>query len=227
VTQVVHGKRVTTVKAAQEKHELSSRIYALDLSTDVWVAAAEGGIFTSRDQGATWQGGPAAGAGDYRSVAAHDSTMVAAQTSGLVLSSDAGQTWTPVNIPIAITRIYRVVFSADGTLWLGARQGVYFSRDRGRNWMWLQRLPLVDVSGLSYDARQDRILASSRGSDFVYSIDTKSLNWTWQKTGFPLNQVRSAAGHLIAASLRDGVLTESGTEQAQGGGAGVSTRTAQ
>ena len=222
VTQVVRGKRVTAVKTVQEKRELSSRIYALDLSGDAWVAGAEGGIFTSHDQGATWQGGPVAGTGDYRAVAAHGATMAAAQPTALAVSTDAGQTWTPVNVPTAITRIYRVIFSADGTLWLGARQGVYFSHDQGRNWLWLERLPLVDVNGLSYDARQDRILASSRGSDFVYSIDAKSLSWTWQRTGFPLFLVRSAGGRLIAVSLTDGILTEAGPEEAKSRGAGSS-----
>ncbi len=226
VTKVVRGKRVTTVMDVPDKHDLSSRIYALDLSTDVWVAAADGGLFTSHDQGITWQGGPVAGAGDYRVVAAHGSTMAAAQPSALAVSTDAGQSWMPVSIPSAITRIYRVVFSADGTIWLGARQGVYFSHDQGRSWMWLEHLPLVDVNGLTYDARQDRILASSRTSDFLYSIDAKSLSWTWQKTGFPIYMVRSASGHLVAASRTDGILVESAGEQANSSGA-VSTKSAQ
>jgi photosystem II stability/assembly factor-like uncharacterized protein len=226
VKKVVRGKRVSTVQAMEQKLELSSRIYALDLSTDVWVAAAEGGIYTSHDQGATWQGGPVAGSGDYRAVAAHGSTMAAAQANNLAISTDAGQSWMPVSIPTAITRVYRVVFSANGAMWLGTREGVYFSRDQGKNWLWLHRLPMVDVNGLTYDAQQDRILASSRGSDFVYSIDVKSLTWTWQKTGFPLYIVRSAAGHLIAASRTEGVLLESSAEQAQGAGA-VSSKTVQ
>jgi photosystem II stability/assembly factor-like uncharacterized protein len=226
VKKVVRGKRVSTVQAMEQKLELSSRIYALDLSTDVWVAAAEGGIYTSHDQGATWQGGPVAGSGDYRAVAAHGSTMAAAQANNLAISTDAGQSWMPVSIPTAITRVYRVVFSANGAMWLGTREGVYFSRDQGKNWLWLHRLPMVDVNGLTYDAQQDRILASSRGSDFVYSIDVKSLTWTWQKTGFPLYIVRSAAGHLIAASRTEGVLLESSAEQAQSAGT-VSSKTVQ
>ena len=226
VRKVVRGKHVSTVQAVEQKLELSSRIYALDLSTDVWVAAAEGGIYTSHDQGATWQGGPVAGSGDYRAVAAHGATMAAARPDSLAVSTDAGQSWMPVSIPTAITRVYRVVFSANGAMWLGTREGVYFSRDQGKNWLWLHRLPMVDVNGLTYDAQQDRILASSRGSDFVYSIDVKSLTWTWQKTGFPLYIVRSAAGHLIAASRTEGVLLESSAEQAQGAGA-VSGKTVQ
>ena len=226
VKKVVRGKRVNTVQAVEQKLELSSRIYALDLSTDVWVAAAEGGIYTSHDQGATWQGGPVAGSGDYRAVAAHGSTMAAARPDNLAVSTDAGQSWMPMPIPTAITRVYRVVFSANGAMWLGTREGVYFSRDQGKNWLWLHRLPMVDVNGLTYDAQQDRILASSRGSDFVYSIDVKSLTWTWQKTGFPLSMVRAAAGHLVAASRADGILLESATEQAKDGEA-VSSKPAQ
>jgi photosystem II stability/assembly factor-like uncharacterized protein len=226
VWKVVRGKHISTVQAVEQKLELSSRIYALDLSTDVWVAAAEGGIYTSHDQGATWQGGPVAGSGDYRAVAAHGATMAAARPDSLAISTDAGQSWMPVSIPTAITRVYRVVFSANGAMWLGTREGVYFSRDQGKNWLWLHRLPMVDVNGLTYDAQQDRILASSRGSDFVYSIDVKSLTWTWQKTGFPVYIVRSAAGHLIAASRTDGVLLESSAEQAQGAGV-VSSKTVQ
>jgi photosystem II stability/assembly factor-like uncharacterized protein len=227
VTQVLHGKHVTTVKTDEDKRELTSRVNGLDVSTDVWVAAAEGGIFTSRDQGATWQGGPAAGTGDYRAVTVHGNAMVAAHPGGLALSTDEGQTWMPMGVPATVTLIYRAVFSADGTLWLGAREGLYFSRDKGKNWMWLKRLPLVDVNGLFYDRQNDRVLASSRGSDFVYLIDTRSLSWTWQKTGFPVILVRSAAGRLIAVSPGSGVLvTELATEEASGGGA-ISTKTAQ
>ncbi len=81
--------------------------------------------------------------------------------------------------------------------------------------MWLQRLPLQDVSGLTYDARQGRILASSRGSDFIYAINAKSFTWTWQRTGFPLFLVRQGSEGLLAASLTDGVLAEHAPAQEQ------------
>ena len=91
---------------------------------------------------------------------------------------------------------------------MGAREGVYFTRDKGKTWMWVHRLPLSGVDDLYYDAHQNRILVCSRGSDFVYSIDAKSLDWKWVKTGFPLLLVRPAGEHLLAASLDDGVLAE-------------------
>ena len=228
VKQPVHGKPVKTVKQTPTAApiQISSRVYSVSVSGDVWVAATATGVYLSNDQGATWANALNMGEGEFQSVAVHGSIMAAAQSTGLVLSKDSGENWSPVSVPMAVTHIYHVVFSRDGTIWLGAREGLYFSRNLGRNWMWIQRLPLVDVSGLFYDARQDRILASSRGSDFVYSIDTKSLTWTWQKTGFPLLVVRSASGGLIAATVGDGILAESATEEAKGGES-ISTKTAQ
>jgi hypothetical protein len=52
------------------------------------------------------------------------------------------------------------------------------------------------------------MLVSSRASDVVYSIDAKSLSWTWMETGYPLSIVRVAGERLLAVSLDDGVLAE-------------------
>jgi hypothetical protein len=52
------------------------------------------------------------------------------------------------------------------------------------------------------------VLVSSRNSDFVYSIDPAKLNWSWTRTGWKVYLIRAASGHLLAASLYDGVLVE-------------------
>jgi photosystem II stability/assembly factor-like uncharacterized protein len=213
--QVVRGKHVMIEKKVKEPtREFDGRVYALDLSGDVWAAATSGGLFTSKDEGKTWQGGPGQGV-DYTSVTVHGLLMAASRSAGIVLSNDAGQTWWPMGIPTAVTRIYRVAFAADGTLWLGSREGVYFTRDRGKTWMWVHRLPLVDVSDLHYDPQGDRVLVSSRGSDFIYAIDEKTLDWKWYQTGFRLFLVRAAGDRLLAASLDDGVLAEPHASEAQ------------
>ena len=209
VAQVIRGKQVTIEKKMKAPpRELGTHVYGIDLTGDAWLASTAGGLYTSRDKGDTWQGGPTVGAVDYLSVAAHGSTMVAAREKGLVLSNDAGQTWWPMGIPTALTRIHRVVFSADGTIWVGAREGVYFTHDKGKTWMWVHRLPLSGVDDVYYYARQNKILVCSRGSDFVYSIDAESLEWKWLRTGFPLALVRASGDRLMAASLYDGVLSE-------------------
>jgi photosystem II stability/assembly factor-like uncharacterized protein len=208
-TETHYGKRVNVEKQVKETvHELTSRVRELDLSGDAWLAATTGGLFTSKDKGASWQGGPVMGKVNYLSAAAHGALLAAAEQDSVVLSRDAGQSWMPMGVPAVLTRIHCVVFSSDGTVWIGAREGVYFSHDLGKTWMWVDRFPLTDVDDLYYDAQLDKVLASSRASDQIYVIDPKTLDWKFAQTGYRIALVRAAAGRLLAASLYDGVIEE-------------------
>jgi photosystem II stability/assembly factor-like uncharacterized protein len=71
----VAAKQVAGKPVKGKLRQMDGRVYALDLSGEVWLASTVGGLFTSRDHGASWQGGPVLGAGDYLSVAARDSRM--------------------------------------------------------------------------------------------------------------------------------------------------------
>jgi hypothetical protein len=208
-TETHFGKRVNVEKRVKDSvWEFDGRVYALDLSGDAWLASTGFGLLTSRDQGATWQGGPVVGVNDYMSVAAHGSLLAAARSSSVVLSPDAGATWMPMRIPAMLTRIHRVAFSGDGTLWLGAREGVYFTHDRGNTWLWIERLPFRDVDDVYYDTGLNQVLVSSRISEQVYCIDPKTLAWKWWQTGYRIGLIRASGGQLMAASLYDGVLVE-------------------
>ena len=208
-TQTDYGTRVNVEKqVAAPVIQLESRVNALDVSGDVWLAATTYGLLTSRDQGASWQGGPVMGQGEYLSVAAQGLNMAAARADGVVLSTDGGQTWLPMALPQMLTRIHRVAFSPDGTLWLGAREGVYFTRDLGKTWLWIGRLPFRDVDDLSYDSALGRMLVSSRSSDQVFAIDLKTMTWKWWQTGYRVSLIRAAGDRLIAASQADGVLID-------------------
>ena len=210
-TETHYGKRVNIEKQVKDtRREMDGRVRALDLSGEAWLAATPGGVYTSKDKGESWQGGPVMGAGDYLAVAAHGAELTAARKDGVVLSTDSGQTWWPMGIPAMLTRIHSIVFSQDGTLWLGAREGVYFTHNLGKTWMWVHRFPLSDVDALFYDAHLNRILVSSRASDQVYSIDPKTLEWKWAQTGYKIALVRAAGERLLAASLYDGVVEEQG-----------------
>jgi len=223
-TQTVLGTRVNVEKQMKvAKVELSSPVNALDVSGDVWVAAIGYGLVTSHDQGATWQGGPVMGLGDYLSVTAHDETFVAARNDSVVISKDSGQSWWPMGLPTMLTHIHRVVFSPDGTLWLGAREGVYYTSDLGKSWMWIQRFPLRDVDDLSYDPRMKKLLVSSRTSGLVYAIDPKTMKWDWWQSGYQIGLIRAAGDHLVAASLDDGVLVAPLSVQANHGPETVET----
>jgi photosystem II stability/assembly factor-like uncharacterized protein len=207
ITQTHMRTKVNIEKQVQAPTiELESKVNALDVSGDVWAAATGYGVVTSHDGGASWQGGPVMGEGDYLSVAVDGDTMVAARVDSVAISTDAGKSWLPMGLPTMLTSIHRVVFSPDGTLWLGAREGVYLSRDQGKSWLWLHRLAFRDVDDLSYNAESKRILASSRASDQVYAIDPKTMTWNWWQTGYNIALIRAAGDRLVAASLDDGIL---------------------
>lgn len=206
-TQDLRGTQVDTEKeVAAAPVQLESLINALDVSGSVWVAATSYGLVTSHNRGATWQGGPVMGEGDFLSVTAHDSDLVAARDDSVVISHDGGQSWWPLGIPTMLTHIHRVAFTPNGTLWLGAREGVYFTRNLGKTWLWIHRLPLNDIDDLTYDPVSKRILVSSNASDQIYAIDPRTMTWVWWQTGFQIAQIRAAGNRLVAASLDDGVL---------------------
>jgi len=209
-TEVQRNKKVAIERQVKDKaFELNGRVYALDLSGEAWLASTSSGLLTSRDQGASWQGGPVMGSSEYLTTAAHGSTLAAARRDAVVVSTDAGQTWASSQLPANVTHIHRAIFSADGTLWLGAREGVFFSRDQGRTWLWLERLPYRDVNDLFFNVHSGKVLVSSRNSNFVYALDPVTLNWQWQViSGYRIQLIRSAGGRLLAASLYDGVLVE-------------------
>jgi len=188
--------------------EMSGRVAAFDLSGATWICASTEGIFTSADHGESWQGGLVLGSGEYRSVAAWDGEMLAARREGVVFSKDGGKNWDPMRIPSKIKDIRKVAFSEDGELWVGAGDGIYFSRDRGETWFWLEKVPVRDVGDLSFDAVTGRMLASSRSSELLYSINPADLSYTKVDTGFRLFLARSSGGVKFAASLQDGVLAE-------------------
>ncbi|MFZ0340620.1 MAG: transcriptional regulator [Terracidiphilus sp.] len=207
LTETHRGTKVNIEKTVKAPTiQLQSLVNALDVSGDVWVAATNYGLLTSHDQGATWQGGPVMGEGNFLSVTAHGNDMVATGDDTVVISSDAGQSWFPMGMPTMLTHIHRVAFSPDGTLWLGAREGVYFTRNLGKTWLWFNRLPLRDIDDLSYDETAKRVLVSSRTTDEIFAIDPRTLTWVWWPTGYQIALIRVAGDRLVAASLDDGVL---------------------
>jgi photosystem II stability/assembly factor-like uncharacterized protein len=203
------GEHVDVEKrVADPTIELESRVNALDVSGDVWLASTGSGLLTSHDQGASWQGGQVMGSSDYLSVTTHDGMLVAARPDGVVQSTDSGSNWNPMGIPATLTRIQSVTFSADGTLWMGAREGLFFTHDLGKTWRWIGRLPLTDVNGIYYDAATNKVMVTSRISEQIFAIDPKSLTWNWWQTGYRIGMVRTAGQRVVAATLYDGVVVE-------------------
>ncbi len=209
-TKKIKGVRVNVEERVKDPiARLDARVSALDASGKVWIAATNLGIFTSKDKGASWQGGPVMGEADYDSVAEHDGVLAAASLSRIVESTDGGQTWMPLNLPQMLTRIHGIAFAPEGSLWVGARDGVFFTPDMGSNWKWVERLPFRDVDDLSYDPAIHKMLVSSNLSDQIFAINPKTITWSWWQTGYNVSLIRAAGDRLVAASVDDGVVVES------------------
>jgi photosystem II stability/assembly factor-like uncharacterized protein len=213
VYENVNGRKISRLEAIKiPARALSARIYDFDLSTDLWAVAAAEGIFTSKDQGATWQGGLVLGSAEYRSIASYHGEILVARRTGAAFSRDGGVSWNPVGLPSKVKDIRTVAFSKEGELWVGAGDGVYFSRDfsqnGGKTWFWLEKVPVRDVGDLAFDSATGRMLVTSRSSPILFSIDPQTLAYTGMQTGFRLFLARTAGNARFAASLQDGVLTD-------------------
>ena len=209
----VNREEKVTIPARQ----MSGHVAAFDLTSDVWIAATSEGVFTSTDSGTTWQGGLVMGSAEYRSVATSKGELLAARPEGVVFSRDSGKTWAPMPLPSRIKDIRKVVFSKDEALWIAAGDGVYFSRasqNGQRAWFWLNKVPVRDVSDMSFDAQTGRMLVSSRSSQVLYSIDPNDLSFSGVGTGYRIFLARAAGGVRFAATLQAGVLAEPTSQRA-------------
>ena len=196
----------TTVMAAGG--QIDGRVGAIDVSGDLWAAATSAGVYTSKDQGSSWEGGAVLGKTDFSMVAAHGSTVLAAQRKMLVLSSDGGTHWQELAMPQELTAVRAITIVPDGGLWIGGREGVFFSKDQGQTWEAMSRLPITDISGVSYDSMLKRVIVTSWESTLIFGVDPADRTWKWWDAGWRLRHVRSSGGRLLGASLYNGVVVQ-------------------
>jgi len=97
------------------------------------------------------------GGGEYLSVTSHGTTMAAARVDGVVLSTDSGSTWMPMQIPTMLTRIHRVAFSADEPSGSAPRRRLLHPRP-GQSPGSDRAHALRDVDDLYYDPGLDKVL---------------------------------------------------------------------
>jgi photosystem II stability/assembly factor-like uncharacterized protein len=207
---VVHrGKRTKTEKTVTvPAGQIDERIHDLNASGSTWYAATAKGIYSSSDQGATWEGGPVLGKAEYRSVVVSGPVVVASERTGLAMSTDEGKNWQPLAMPQKLTWLQSVALTDSGSLWLGGREGVFYSDDHGQNWTEMKSLPLSDISGLSYDAKMKRIIVTSWTSSWVLAVDPADRTFKFYDPGWKVRHVRSMDGRLLAATSYNGVVLE-------------------
>ena len=206
---VKKGKRTKTEKTVMvPAGQIEERIHDLNASGSTWYAATAKGIYSSSDQGATWEGGPVLGKPEYRSVVVSGPVVVASERTALAMSNDEGKTWQPLAMPQGLTWLQSAAVTDSGSLWLGGREGVFYSDDHGQTWSEMKSLPLRDISGLSYDADLKRIVITSWASSWVLAVNPADRTFKFYDPGWKVRHVQSVSGRLLAATAYNGVVLE-------------------
>jgi photosystem II stability/assembly factor-like uncharacterized protein len=208
-TVVRKKKRVKVIRTvALPTETMESRVTDLDLSGAVWYAATTSGLYTSKDNGASWQGGAVLGQTDFLRVATSGDTVFAAGRQFILASKDEGKSWQEVALP-AEARTLRFLVAADnGSLWLAAREGLFSSEDHGQSWTQLKNLPFTDIDGLDFSPEYKRLMVTSSNQTLMLAIDPVKKDWDWWDVGWKVHTVCSSGGRLVAASLFDGVVVQ-------------------
>ncbi|HEY0760474.1 MAG TPA: YCF48-related protein [Acidisarcina sp.] len=144
---------------------------------------------------------------DYRFIDASGPVVYAAGRQSIARSEDQGRTWQTLT-PGSLTSVEALATAPGGEVWIGGREGAFYSSDKGETWTQLKGLPMVGISGLTYDAALKRILVTSWQSTLIFGIDPTDKTWKWWEAGWNVHAVRSAEGRLLGASRYDGVVMQ-------------------
>src|SRR5437868_3030997 len=221
-TLVTIRKTTKTRKALTRKviktGVLSARVTDVELDGNKWIAASTQGLFTSSNQGRTWQGGPVLGHSDLSLVRFSPKLVAAAGRNFLLISADRGESWSEARLPKVIVSIHDLAFSSDGSIWLACREGLYRSTDAGENWERLLKLPVVNLASVYYDPESKRLLVTAINSTEVFSSEDDGRSWQHRDSGWLLRSITQNAGHLLASTAFDGVVIEKNTTESADAG---------
>jgi hypothetical protein len=134
--------------------------------------------------------------------------MLAAGLEHVMMSRDGGASWEPVTLPEKLTQVGAVGIDGDKNLWVGGREGVWFSADSGATWKTLRNLFVTDVDNIFYDPAGRRVLVTADNSPVAFSVQLPDYKVNYWDTGWKLRFVRPVGGHLVGATLFDGIVVQ-------------------
>ncbi|MFZ0479956.1 MAG: YCF48-related protein [Terriglobales bacterium] len=210
-TKTVHpkGKKAVTTTTFT-KSELEARVNDLELDSGRWLAATTAGIYFSKNEGKTWQGGRVLAQQDFVSVRAHNNTVVAATRSSVMISNDGGEKWQQASLPSYVVGIRGAAIVSDTHFLIAAREGAYHTTDGGATWEHIVNgLPAKDITSVSFDSAHQRLLVTSDQTGVIF--ESKDGGRSWQRgpdSGYPLRRVSIVGGRYIGATPFDGVIVQ-------------------
>ena len=216
ITKAPENSGTSTVKLSVP---FRARVNDMAFSRDAWYAAAEEGLFISRDRGMNWSAvpfvpaqpaaaGPVASVSPVRAVrSGNGNSYVWALTQRqLEISGDGGKTWIAHSLPVEPRGALHFHTVDENTVVLASDHGVFTSRDAGESWH------QANLSELSMDemATVNRaiVVSSTRGALFL----SRDSGKTWDHLEGPSGdnalsalQSRDSGTQLVAASSTEGL----------------------
>jgi photosystem II stability/assembly factor-like uncharacterized protein len=210
INDIVSRASSRTAKTKTEVHSvLTARVNDVEITPTMWMAATSAGLFTSSNQGKSWNGGAVMGKQDFVSVRSDGSLIALATRSDVLVSKDNGSTWQDSSLSASISSIRGVTIS-DGQIMFASREGAFRSPNAGAGWEHMQNgLPDKNISSISYDQNNKRLLATSTETGVVFESQDNGRTWTrGPDTGYPLRNISVVQGRLMAATPFDGIVMQ-------------------
>jgi photosystem II stability/assembly factor-like uncharacterized protein len=212
INEIVTRTGSRYVKTGQhEVHSiLTARVNDVEITPTTWMAATSAGLFTSSNQGKSWNGGAVMGKEDFVSVRAQGKLVAVATRSDVLVSKDNGVTWQDASLSTSISSIRGVTITSDGQIMFASREGAFRSPNGGAGWEHMQNgLPDKNISSISYDQNNQRLLATSTETGVVFESQDNGQSWTrGPDTGFPLRNISVVQGRMMAATPFDGIVMQ-------------------
>jgi photosystem II stability/assembly factor-like uncharacterized protein len=212
INDIVNRTGSRYVKTGQhEVHSiLTARVSDIEITPTTWMAATSAGLFTSSNQGKSWNGGAVMGKEDFVSVRAQGKLVAVATRSDVLVSKDNGVTWQDSSLSTSISSIRGVSITSDGQIMFASREGAFRSPNGGAGWEHMQNgLPDKNISSISYDQNNQRLLATSTETGVVFESQDNGQSWTrGPDTGYPLRNISVVQGRMMASTPFDGIVMQ-------------------
>ncbi len=205
------GKTRSVTGKTAAKSVLTARVNDIEITPKRWLAATSAGLFTSTNDGKSWNGGPVMGKTDFVSVHASGDTLALATHNGVLVSKDSGATWQEsASLATYVSNIRNVTITQDGQILVASREGAFRSPNAGAGWEHVQNgLPDKNISSISYDSKRNRLLATSTATGVVFESEDGGQSWRrGPDAGYPLRSISLVHGHFVAATPFDGVVVQ-------------------
>jgi photosystem II stability/assembly factor-like uncharacterized protein len=207
-------KRTTVASKTAVKSTIDGKVNDIELTSKMWFAATNSGLFTSSNDGKSWTGGPVMGKQEFTAVQARDGMIVAATRTNVLVSDDNGGTWKQGTLASYVTSIRNIAITPDSQIIVASREGAFRSSDAGNTWEHMVNgLPDKNISSVSFDRQSKRLLATSTETGVVF--ESKDAGRSWKRgpdSGYPLRQISVVHGRYMAATPFDGVIMQPDTE---------------